>query len=195
MKKTILLFPFLLSGCFMYNNLKQGVECSFDDSKCSEIVVKSESDILNEAAELIKKRCLTQKKLKKGTISFMECNENLTAWFENMLSQYGAEDAYSQFSAALSSEEDKCLYYGMKQGSKVFIQCLEKLEEKDIAQTTKEIQTQRTNEANAWRALGQSLNDFNSTIQQQNDAMVTRSLGGTSCSSHTINGVTYTNCR
>ena len=194
MRKLILIIPVFLSGCFMYNNVKQGISCSFDDAKCAEIAVKTDNDIINGVFERISSRCSKQRNLKKGTIELMECNENLRDWYEVFANEYGVEESAEKFMLTLSEEESKCTDYGMKEGTKTFSQCLAKLEEKDMAGISKEIQNQRRDRQLMWQAIGSGLNSVAQSQQQANDSMVARSMGGRSCTSRNIGGTVYTNC-
>ena len=179
-KAPVLLLPLFLSGCFMYDNIKQGFECSFDSSKCSEIKIKTDDELLNEVYAIIENRCSKMRKLRKGTLEYMDCNENLKGWFNALSNEYGFEDAKTTFFASLSSEENKCISYGMNAGTTNFSKCLAKLEEKDTQIALKNIHIEQEQKRAAIQSLADSLGSFgNSSLN---------------CSSYTIGGTTTTKC-
>jgi len=118
----------------MYNNLKQGVECSLDSSKCTEYEseIDTEQQRLNsmqqQAENLIANRCIEIHHTKKGTIPYMDCQERVGGMYRIDLKYDGIESAYKELKNTLYDQEKTCENYGMKAGTSAYATCMQRRE-------------------------------------------------------------------
>ena len=148
MKKTILLLPFLLSGCFMYDNLK----CALQGNCPETIALEREetarlNELNNKAEKMIEERCIKLYGYKKGTLDYMHCQEITGENYRIDVKYDGVDEAYRKLRNAFSEQEMTCEDYGFKKNSKNYITCIKELEKKYIrleaAKASSEAQTYR----------------------------------------------------
>lgn len=166
MKKTIILLPFLLSGCFMYDNLK----CSFQGNCPDTIISEQEetarlNELNNKAEKMIVERCSKLYGYKKGTLNYMRCQEMTGESYRIDVKYEGVEEAYRKLKNAFAEQEMTCEDYGFKKNSKNYIICIKELEEKYLRLEA----AKAASEAQSYR------NRVN-------------------CTTQTLFGTTYTNC-
>lgn len=178
---TYLLSAFCLSGCAIYGNLEKNISCQFNGN-CQEI--ESEEDVFREKVKAaINDRCSNKRMLKFGTLEYMDCSENLKAYYNHLIAQNSSNDFLEQ----LKSEEKICANYGMKVGTKNFTKCLEKFESK----YAKNIQQDNERDRAALIEMSEGLNSLSNSIPTQ---PTNGSPNNIHCSSYSIGGRTYTNC-
>lgn len=138
MNKYIIFLPLLLTGCFMYDNIKQGINCSFDDAACHEYESEENkmqqrlSDMDAQAEAMIEKRCTQIHKAKKGTMQYMHCQERIGAMYRIDREYDGIDEAFRELRNSFADQEMTCEDYGMKAGTKNFTDCVRELENKYI---------------------------------------------------------------
>lgn len=150
MRFLFIILPFLLSGCFMYNNLKQGVECSLDNSKCTEYESEDEIQTAQEpqkplinyaekARHLNNKRC-NMYGFYKGTINYVKCMDAREGLYEvNTRLFEDEETAYNMLKEEYEEQENTCIRNGIGRKAKNFTACVISIEQRKLeVQTSSE---------------------------------------------------------
>lgn len=132
MKRSVILLPFLLSGCFMYNNLKCSLQGNCPDLAIEEMTRTNE---LNDKAEkMITDRCIKLYGYKKGTIQYMHCLQISGSVYRIHRQYDGVEEAYRKLRNAFGEQEMACQDYGFKLHTPNYAICIKELEEDYIRQ-------------------------------------------------------------
>lgn len=134
MKRYVLFLILLLNGCFMYDNFKHGIACSFDDSKCDgyEERQKLLNGMNDKAEEMIENRCTQVHNTPKGTMQYMHCQERVGAMYRIDRESMDIDEAFRELRNSLAKQEMTCEDYGIKPGTKNFSDCTRELEEKYV---------------------------------------------------------------
>ncbi|GEM_PF-6545222 len=140
MKKAVLLLPFLLSGCFMYDNFKCSLTntCVGYGDTTREQVQKA-----NQAAEsLLHTRC-AMLGLKQGTNEYIDCRIKHDRVYNEDVNVYGAVEAYILLQANYQSWQTICEKYGTKVKTSTYNRCFDKQEEAYINQRKEDYEFQK----------------------------------------------------
>lgn len=138
----------------MYDNLKQGIECSFDDSKCTEHKLeqnitqeppKPKVDYAEKVRQLNNKRCNLYD-FYKGSINYVNCMEAREGLYRaNKLIYDDEETAYNMLKNEYEEHENICIRNGIDRKAKNFKACVISVEyEKLKAQKSKPSESTRS---------------------------------------------------
>ena len=199
MKKIVLFIPFLLSGCFMYDNFKcslegncqeyqseESFEASADEKaewerknkilqKQIEAEEKEEKEYTQKAKFLISQRCVLFG-WKKGTAKYALCNKARFGSYETsvyMTYNNSYKKAYEAMVERYKNDEKNCIEYGVKRGTPEFNECRIQFEQQYIENLRISIEGESKSETPIYQPT------FSSPSH---------------CSSHRIGDSVYTDC-
>ncbi|MEI3546602.1 MAG: hypothetical protein V8R23_10215 [Alphaproteobacteria bacterium] len=137
MKRSVILLPFLLSGCFMYNNLK----CSFTNT-CVGYGEEQEQKASQAAESLLHTRC-SMLGLKRGTDKYIDCRTKHDRVYNEDVNAYGVVEAYMLLQANYQSWQTTCEKYGTKVNTSAYNRCFNKQEETYVNQRKEDYEFQK----------------------------------------------------
>lgn len=137
----------------MYNNIKESVTCSFDNTcigyienkplsneeiqeniKATEIHKKEQKLYIQKAQQLNHHRCVLFGH-KSGTSNYAHCRDSRDGLFEMKIKSFqdDAKEAYLAMVNTYKNDEDTCTKYGVKRKSPEFVDCIMKFEKQRLS--------------------------------------------------------------
>lgn len=184
--KKFLLFVLVmqLSGCFMYNNMKSGLKCSFNSDECvNEDAENAQKEkdaeytrMEKEAENLIKDRCIKELKYKFGTIDYMHCYDAYMNTYEYDRKMYDIPTAYFYLILEVDNQKLRCSKYGIKENSKDFNQCIEEQHASYVKQRLNDITAEQRR------------------LEIQRNMLMQQMNNNINCQTYSIGSTVYTNC-